>query len=84
MKFSQKKIESGKPEMEVASNVLSRIFSLTKLSANDCSDGITLPSSFLNILDTQTRIKLNKLTLVVNVSKVHFKSAWDEATDNNL
>ena len=84
VKFSPKKIEQEKPEVKVASNVLSRIFSLTKQSPNDCSDGIFLPSSFLNLLDAHTRMKLNKLTLLVNVSKVHFKSAWDQATDNDL
>ena len=74
--ISRKK-EGLKPAKEIPSQVISRIFSLTKLSLNDCCDGITLPSSFLNLLDAPTRKKLSKLTLLVNISKVEFKSAWD-------
>jgi hypothetical protein len=58
---------------------------LTKL-ANDCSDGITVPLSTLQVLSLPVQHHLTRLTLLANVSaiKSHFKSTWDDTITNDL
>ena len=68
---TKQKIRTNKKELQIHQRIFSGSKAFTS-EAENCQDGIIIPSSFLDILDTKISLKLRKLEIIlVKVSSIN-------------